>query len=394
MNQEIGAINVLPGAITNRTNENGSRIRGGNSRITSIENIQTSIFTMPTERPESDAASEWKSTTMILVKARAGGREGIGYTYGHPSIATFIESVLAPVVREKNVLDVMAIQAAMINAIRNDGVGGMAMMAVSAVDIAIWDLKAKLAGLPLCQLLGQYRTCMKVYGSGGFTSYSEYELHRQLEGWAGQGIGAVKMKVGRDPGADLHRIGVARKAVGNKTSLFVDADGVYTVNQALAWIKAFGEQGIDWVEEPVATPYTEELRRIRQQAGPGMRIAAGEYGCTLAEVKHLLDSGALDVLQADATRCGGITGWLKAGYLCEAYHIPLSSSRAPAAHLHIALAAPSFSIGEYYHDHVRMEQRLFEGIQLPKEGVIYPDAGRPGLGITLKESDAEMFRVA
>ena len=371
-------------------------VRPGNEKKNDhrISEMQVSAYTIPTDRPESDGTLEWQETTIIVVKVRSSDREGLGYTYGHVAIVDVIQSLLMPAIMDRTVMDVMAIQTAMIRQIRNNGQAGLAMMAVSAVDMALWDLKARLLGLPLCRLLGQEHESMLIYGSGGFTSYTDNELRQQLQGWAEQGIGSVKIKVGRDMEADRTRVGVARDAIGEKTALFVDANGAYTVSEALDQAQLFSRYGVDWLEEPVPAQFREQLHLIRQRLGGGMRIVAGEYGYTLTDFRDLLEARAVDVLQADATRCGGITGFLKAGHLCEAWHVPLSSHCAPSAHLHAALALSFFSIGEYFYDHVRIERLLFDGAAVPRDGVIYPDLSRPGLGLTFRDSEAEVYRCA
>jgi len=371
-------------------------VRPGNEKKTDhrISEVQVSAYTIPTDRPESDGTLEWQETTIIVVKVRSSDRDGLGYTYGHVAIVDVIQSLLTPAIIDRTVMDVMAIQTAMIRQIRNNGQAGLAMMAVSAVDMALWDLKARLLGLPLCRLLGQEHESMLIYGSGGFTSYTDNELRQQLQGWAEQGIGSVKIKVGRDMEADRTRVGVARDAIGEKTALFVDANGAYTVSEALDQAQLFSRYGVDWLEEPVPAQFREQLHLIRQRLGGGMRIVAGEYGYTLTDFRDLLEARAVDVLQADATRCGGITGFLKAGHLCEAWHVPLSSHCAPSAHLHAALALAFFSIGEYFYDHVRIERLLFDGAAVPRDGVIYPDLSRPGLGLTFRDSEAEVYRCA
>src|SRR5581483_12032583 len=110
---------------------------------------------------------------------------------------------------------------------RNLGRDGITSMAVSAVDVALWDLKGKLLGVPVCRLLAAARERVPVYGSGGFTSYSDAQLGAQLSGWVHDGIPRVKMKVGRDPADDPRRVAVARNAIGDATELFVDANGAY-----------------------------------------------------------------------------------------------------------------------------------------------------------------------
>jgi L-alanine-DL-glutamate epimerase-like enolase superfamily enzyme len=331
---------------------------------------------------------------MILIKVRADGKEGIGYTYGDVSIVEVVNSQLSPLVLEHNAMDLPAIHTSLVKHIRNNGQSGLAMMAVSAIDIALWDLKAKLLGLPLCRLLGQEREGMPVYGSGGFTSYTDQELHDQLSGWVKQGITAVKIKVGRDQAADERRVGVAREAIGEHTGLYVDANGAYTVSEALTQAQLFSGYGVDWLEEPVPAEAREQLYLIRQQLSGGMRIVAGEYGYTLNDFRTLLLANAVDVMQADATRCGGITGFLKAGHLCEAFRIPFSSHCAPSVHLHAALSLPCFVIAEYFHDHVLIEQSLFEGLGQIRNGQLYPDLSKPGMGLVFKDKTAQVYRVA
>src|SRR5579872_3273331 len=286
--------------------------RPGSAGMTGgTEDLSVSAYRIPTDAVESDGTLEWKETTLVLVRARARGKEGLGYTYAHESAVPLIRTVLNNVVRGRDPMDVMALQTSMVRQVRNNGQAGIAMMAVSAVDVALWDLKARLLGLPLCRLLGQEREGMTIYGSGGFTSYSDAELAAQLAGWAEQGIGAVKMKVGRDPAADPHRVKVARKAIGDSCRLFVDANGAYTPSEALDFANIFSEWGVDWMEEPVPATERRQLGHIRAGMKGGMRVVAGEYGYTLTDFGDLLMSGAVDVLQADATRCGGITGFLK-----------------------------------------------------------------------------------
>jgi L-alanine-DL-glutamate epimerase-like enolase superfamily enzyme len=359
-----------------------------------IEGLSAEVYTVPTDRPESDGTLEWKETTMVLVRIKGGGREGLGYTYGHAAIAHIIEPLLAQVIKGRDAMDPSAIQTTMIAKIRNNGQCGLAMMALSAVDIAVWDLKAKLLELPLCKLLGQEHEGMKIYGSGGFTSYTDREIKDQLSGWASQGISAVKIKVGRDDKADKHRVAIAREAMGDKIELYVDANGAYSAWQAITQAKYFTAFGANWLEEPVPAEFPDQLSFIRQSLAGRIRVVAGEYGYRLSDFRSLLETRAVDVLQADATRCGGITGFLKAGTLAETFRVPLSSHCAPSIHLHAALTLPSFSIGEYFHDHTLIEHLLFEGASLPRNGYLYPDLSRPGLGLSFKEQDAEKFRVA
>jgi L-alanine-DL-glutamate epimerase-like enolase superfamily enzyme len=143
-----------------------------------------------------------------------------------------------------------------------------------------------------------------------------------------------------------------------------------------------------WFEEPVSSDDLDGLRVLRDRAPAGMDVAAGEYGYDLAYFRRMLDAGAVDVLQADATRCAGITGFLGVAALCEARSLPLSAHTAPTLHLPLGLALEPVRHLEYFHDHVRIEHLLFEGVRAPVDGLLSADRARPGLGIELKRSDA------
>ena len=357
-----------------------------------LESLDVRVFRVPTDAPnESDGTFVWSATTLVLVHAAGGGERGLGYTYADMSAAMLIRDTLADIVRGMNVLDGARIWAALVAAVRNIGRGGIASMAISAIDAALWDLKARLAGLPLVSLLGAARDAIPVYGSGGFTSYSEAELCRQLACWVGQGIPRVKMKVGREPAADAARVAAARRAIGDAADLFVDANGAYAVKQATAQAQRFAESRVSWFEEPVDHRDLDGLRFVRQHTPPGMEISIGEYGFVPDTFARILSHGAVDVLQADASRCEGITGLLTVDGLCEATMTPLSTHCAPSLHVHAACAAKRARHLEYFHDHVRIEHLFFDGALSPVDGALRPDLGRPGLGLTLKEADARRF---
>ncbi len=346
---------------------------------------------MPTDLPESDGTLEWNSTTLVLVQASAGDKVGLGYTYADTATATLIRDLLCGVVKGRDAMSPAAIWNVMVSRIRNLGRPGIASMAISAMDIALWDLKARLLNVPLLTLLGCARNSVPIYGSGGFTSYSNKQLQMQLADWVKQGIARVKMKVGRDPTADIRRVREARTAIGAATELFVDANGAYSRKQALEQAEEFAKFNVSWFEEPVSSDDVDGLRLLRDRAPAGMDIAAGEYGYEAGYFRRMLQTGAVDVLQADATRCGGITGFLQAAALCEAQHIPLSAHTAPCVHTHVGCAVTPLRHLEYFHDHVRIESMFFDGAQLPVGGELSPDLSRPGMGVELKRADAERF---
>jgi L-alanine-DL-glutamate epimerase-like enolase superfamily enzyme len=351
--------------------------------------ISVSAYEIPTEtRPESDGTAQWSKTTLVLVELAAGGQRGLGYTYADLATARLLRDVLAPAVEGLSPFDPRRIFAAACAAVRNHGRGGVSAMAISALDLAAWDLKAKLLGVSLSRLLGTVRDEVPAYGSGGFTSCSEAQLREQLSGWAERGFTAVKMKVGREPERDLARVRAARDAVGRGVQLFVDANGAYQRKQALRFAEQFAALGVTWFEEPVVRTDLEGLRLLRDRAP--MEISGGEYGYQAADFLRLLP--VLDVVQADATRCGGITGFLDAHALCAAHELQLSSHCAPALHVALGCALPGVRHLEWFFDHQRIERMLFDGAPEPERGLLRPDLSRPGLGLELKREDAQRWR--
>ena len=356
-----------------------------------IEQLDVSAYTIPTDRPESDGTLEWDSTTIVVVELAAGGELGLGYTYGDDSSARLIDRRLRRDVEGADAMPVGAIWEALVASVRNVGPPGIAATAISAVDAAVWDLKARLLELPLVRLLGGARPSVPVYGSGGFTSYALDELTEQLVAWTEDGIRQVKMKVGRFPADDLARVRAAREAIGAEPELFVDANGAYDRKQALAFAEAFAAEGVGWFEEPVSSDDVEGLRFLRDRAPAGIEISAGEYCYDPWAVRRLLECDAVDVLQADATRCLGVSGFHRAAVLAEAHHVPLSTHTAPALHLHLACALGVVRNLEWFHDHVRIERMLFDGAVEPVDGMLSPALDRPGLGLELRRADAERY---
>jgi L-alanine-DL-glutamate epimerase-like enolase superfamily enzyme len=279
----------------------------------------------------------------------------------------------------------------MVGAVRNMGPWGLAMYAVSAVDVALWDLKARLLDVSLSGLLGRRRDAVEIYGSGGFCSYDDDRLSEQLANWASQGLARVKMKVGRDADADPHRVAVARDAIGPDVELMVDANGAWSAQRAVEMAHRFGQQQIRWLEEPVSSDDLAGLRHVRARVPAGVAVAAGEYATDAYGFERLLDAGAVDVLQADVTRCGGVTGFLRAGALAAAHGTDLSAHCAPNLSAHVMAAVPRARHIEYFHDHVRIERMLFDGVLEPQRSVLVPDPARAGLGLELRRSDAERY---
>ncbi|SDB92900.1 L-alanine-DL-glutamate epimerase [Raineyella antarctica] len=358
--------------------------------------LDVSAYRIPTDAPEADGTFAWDSTTLVLVRVSAEGHTGMGWTYGPPACGELVKGALEPALEGIGVLDIPAAAEAMARAVRNVGRPGVAAYAISAVDNALWDLKARLLGLPLHRLLGAVRDRVDVYGSGGFTTYDADQLRAQLEGWAvEQRIPRVKIKIGEDRGRntrrDLERIGQARAAIGGDTELFVDANGAYTAKQALRVFGAAADQDVTWFEEPVSSDHLEGLREVRDAITAD--VAAGEYGTGIFYFERMCAAEAVDCLQVDVTRCGGISQWQRASAIAAAHGLEVSGHCAPHMSVAVAAATPNFRHLEWFHDHVRIEGMLFEGTLDPAGGTITPDSGRPGNGLELREADARPYRI-
>lgn len=358
-----------------------------------VEQLVVSAHIVPTEVPEADGTLSWDETVLVTVQLASAGVTGFGYTYADLSTARLIETRLGKIILGSSAWDIDRNHRAMFHALRNLGQDGIGAMGLSALDIALWDLKARLLGVPMLTLLGGIRNCVEIYASGGFTSYGHERLVSQLGGWRERGIAKMKIKIGSDPRRDHERVYVARDAIGVDCELFVDANGAYERKQALAQAHWLAAQRVSWLEEPVSSDDLVGLGSLVSHAPPSLEIAAGEYGYNLSYFQRMLQAQAVDVLQADATRCGGITGFMNVARLAELYQVPLSSHCAPALHVHLGCAAGHFRHLEYFHDHVRIEDNLFEGVPLLDAGRLSPVPSRPGLGIELRRAETERFFV-
>ena len=363
----------------------------------SVTDLTVHAYTIPTDAPEADGTLTWDATTIVVVQATTAGTTGTGWTYGPVACATIVDHELRPVVTGRDALDPPAAFHAMVRAVRNAGRPGVASCAISAVDVALWDLAARLVDLPLHRYLGAVRDEVPVYGSGGFTSYDESQLRDQLVGWtAEQGIGRVKIKIGESwgtrPKRDLERMRQAREVIGDDVELFVDANGGYSRKQAIRVIREASDLDIRWFEEPVSSDDLEGLREVRDAVLPD--VAAGEYGYDLVYFRRMCESGAVDCLQADVSRCGGITEWRRVAAVAASHGLDISGHCAPHLHAHVAAATPNLRHLEWFHDHTRIESAFFDGTLDPTGGSVHPDSAVSGHGLTLRTTDIARFQVA
>jgi L-alanine-DL-glutamate epimerase-like enolase superfamily enzyme len=358
-----------------------------------IESGKISAFRIPTDQPESDGTAKWDSTTVVVIELTAGDVIGLGFSYANAAAAHAAQELTEKIILGRDPFDIPSLHSALDIEVRNWGRPGLVSTAISGIDICLWDLKSRLVKRPLLDLLGKMRDEVAAYGSGGFTSYTEEQLVNQLTCWADEGLRFVKMKIGREPDKDVGRVSAVQKALNGRAQLYVDANGGYKRKQALQKSQQFADLGVTWFEEPVTSDDRIGLHMMVEHAPPAMNIAAGEYCYVLDDARLLIEAQAVDVLQADVTRCGGITNFLKIGHICETYHLPLSAHTSPSVHATLCCAlVPAMNV-EYFHDHERIEHMIFDGALRPVNGNLKPDPSRPGLGLELKRAEAEPFQV-
>lgn len=371
-------------------------------------NVEVRTYRIPTPAPEADGTATWEATEVLVVLVREGNATGLGWSYcAAPAAARVVTDLLAPALSSRrnrggspddirlgaDAYDIPRLWQKLLPAVRNAGRPGIASMALSAVDLALWDLKARLLGLPLDRLLGRCRDTVPVYGSGGFVTLDDEQLTAQLRHWTDDvGVTAVKIKVaerwGQAADRDLWRAKRAQAVIGDGVELFVDANGGYSVGQAKRIGAAYDDLGVTWFEEPVSSDDLTALAALR--ATLRTDVAAGEYADGPAYALRMCAADAVDCLQLDVTRCGGITGWLRATAIADAFGLQVSGHCAPSLHLAPALATPNLRHVELFADHERLEPMLFDGLPDVAGGALHPTGG-PGNGMALA-SRAEQYR--
>lgn len=362
-----------------------------------IVGLEAAAYEVPTDQPEADGTAEWSATTAVVVQVTAGGEAGMGWTYATAACKRFVDDVLAPLVVGCEPMNISGLWESMVRGCRNYGRPGLVSCSIAAVDTALWDLKARLLGLPLCTLLGQVHETVPVYGSGGFTTYDDETLRRQVEHWVEDyAIPRVKIKIaesrGHNIGRDIARVAFTREVAGADSDVYVDANGGYDRGSAVRVARQLEQLGVTWFEEPVSSDDLVGLRAVRTQVDPD--VAAGEYAYDLTYVERMCAAGAVDCLQLDITRCGGLTEWMRGAAVAAAHHLDVSAHCAPSLHVHPASAIPNLRHLEYFHDHVRLESLLFEGALTPTNGALRPHLDSAGHGLALRREEADQFRVA
>lgn len=344
--------------------------------------LQTRARRFPTPAPEADGTLQWDHTTAVTVTVGRHGFHGTGWTYGHAAACDVIDTILRTALDDADEADPPMCWQAMIDACRNIGATGLVMQAISAVDIALWDLHARTLGVSLPHLWGQLRFGVPVYGSGGFVTDDDAALRQQIDDWSRLGCRGMKIKIGEDRGTavarDLARVQTLTELAPAGTACMVDANGAYTTGQAIRVGRELDQLGIVWFEEPVTSDDPSGLRRVRDSVT--CDVAAGEYIWRIDDADRTAE--VVDCLQLDVTRCGGYTGWFRAAAVAAARHLEVSAHCAPALHAPVAVATPNIRHIEYFIDHARLEPTLAVGVPVVREGMLRPNTA-PGHGMTL-----------
>ncbi|MGJ3190809.1 mandelate racemase/muconate lactonizing enzyme family protein [Paenarthrobacter nitroguajacolicus] len=360
------------------------------STVDLIRHVKLSTARLPLTVPISDAkvftGRQKPMTEVVFLFAEITteqGHSGLGFSYskraGGPAQYAHAKEVAEGIIGE-DPNDIGKIYTKLLWAGASVGRSGVATQALAAIDIALYDLKAKRAGLPLAKLLGSYRDSVQTYNtSGGFLNATLDEVKERATQSLDDGIGGIKIKVGLpDSKEDLRRVAGVREHIGWDVPLMVDANQQWDRATALRMGRQLEEFNLIWIEEPLDAYDFEGHAHLAQVLDTP--IATGEMLASVAEHKGLINANSCDIIQPDAPRVGGITQFLRLAALADERGLGLAPHFAMEIHLHLAAAYPR----EPWVEHFDWLDPLFEERLETKNGrMIVPD--RPGLGVTLSE---------
>lgn len=354
----------------------------------SIRDVVVHLVSAPVAGGFADATRKVETIGFALVRIRtAQGLEGLGVTYhevGGEAVREIIRRNMAPKLIGRDPLESEALWHEFFHYLRGVGRKGVSFCALSAVDVALWDLKGKIAGLPLHRLLGGNRTRVPVYASGGWTSYSDEQLVEEMRGMVARGFRMVKFKVGYAGGTDIRRdalrVRKVREALGPEIRLLVDANNCFDAATAVQLANRIREFDVMLFEEPVFADDIPGLSRFRR--GTDIPLATGEHEYTRFGVRDLLLAEAADYVQADGARAGGYTEMLKIAALTQAWNVRFAPHAMENLHLPLVAALPNAPFLERLLMFEDITARVFKGAAVPVDGHMeVPET--PGLGLAL-----------
>ncbi|TPW27885.1 mandelate racemase/muconate lactonizing enzyme family protein [Martelella alba] len=353
-----------------------------------IRKLDVHLVSTPIRGGFSDATRKVETIGFLIVRVTTDqGLEGLGVTYhevGGEATAELIRRSMAPRLIGRDPFDTEVIWSEFFHYLRGVGRKGLTYCALSAIDIALWDLKGKIVDLPIYRLIGGGRTKVPVYASGGWTSYSDDELLEEVTGMVGRGFRAVKFKVGSDGGTnprrDAERVRKVREAVGPDIALMVDANNAFDAATAVQLANRIRDYDITLFEEPVFADDMPGLQRFKR--GTDIPLATGEHEYLKFGVRDLLLHQAADIIQVDGTRAGGYTEMIKCAALTQAWNVRFAPHAMENIHLQLAAAIPNTLFLERLLMFEDLTANVFDNAPVPIDGFMHvPDL--PGLGLTL-----------
>jgi D-arabinonate dehydratase len=323
------------------------------------------------------------------------GFEGLGVGYYIPGVRQVIEDGLKTVLVGQDPFNTEKLWNDMFWRVRGYGRKGIAFGGISTVDVGLWDLKAKALGVPLYRLLGPYQESVPIYGSGGWTNFSEAELVAEMVGYVEQGIKQVKMKVGKDFGRsereDILRLAAVRKAVGDDVAVYIDANNGYYAKQAIYMAREFEQHQVGWFEEPVLADDISGLAEVRTAID--IPVATGEHEYTKYGFKELIASGGADIVQPDVGRVGGVTEWMKVAHMAHGFNLPVAPHALQLVHLHLCCATPNLKVVEYMNMALETDEIFYTEFPRQRDGMWSPFPDKPGLGLELDPYAVEKWAI-
>lgn len=335
--------------------------------------------------PTIDPTAKGRSQLFVHIHTDEGVI-GLGMAPGLRAIREVIHENLSPILVGQDPFMIEKLWQDMFWRVRGFGRKGLAFQAIAAIDIALWDLKGKVLNQPIYRLLGPAHESVPIYGSGGWTNYSEAELVAEQTAYVERGIPRVKMKVAKNFGQsereDIERLAAVRDAVGDDVEIYVDANNGYKAKQAIKMSQIFEQFDVAWFEEPVLADDIPGLAQVSQATT--IPVATGEHEYTKYGFRDLLVAGAVDIVQPDVHRVTGITEWMKVAAMADAFNLPVAPHAVSLVHLHCAMATPNLKVVE-----VLGAEEQSNGVwwtEVPPygdDGTWKPFADRPGLGLEI-----------
>jgi len=366
-----------------------------------IREVEALAVSIPLPQPVADAVRRITHRDHLIVKIRTEeGAEGLGFALGYDgsrAMLSLVDEIYRPILMGANALDTEHLWAEMYRQSIQAGRRGAALRAISAIDIALWDLRGKAAGLPVMELLGVHRRRMRCYATGGYYRAGQTieELVREVSATAEMGFTAVKLKVGAlTAEEDARRVGAVRRALGEEFEILLDANGGWkSAPEAIAAMERLEEFRPYWIEEPVRADNLTAMARIAEKIRTP--VATGELEATRWAFAELVERKAASILQPDATVCGGVSEWLKISHMAAAFDIPVAPHYHWDVHTQLCAALPNAIFIEYFpaSSGVKMFDSLLKDPMKVVDGWIEP-RNAPGFGIELDEAAVERYRIA